>query len=317
MKTSIIGLLALGVVAALSAAVLLAAINGPDRPMVDRDREVVALVANEDMPSVTVLTEAMFSETTIKSSEAPRGLLSNPVQVLGRPLTRPVVKGQPLTADCFATKRRGVDLVAALEEGKRAVTLELALAAGLEGLLYPGSVVDVLATFEVDQTGTQRERLAVSTTLLHGVEVLAIDTQTIKSEANAIGEQEQSRTLRKTRRVTLLVDSDQAKALQLATEHGTLSLAMRNPLDKSKAGDEPTLLSGGRLARLAEYLEASVPRPGIATPAEDAPNQAQAAPRRDTTRQWDVTILRGTQVEVRSMSRDQDAAAKLAADPRS
>ncbi len=38
--------------------------------------------------------------------------------------------------------------------------------------------------------------------------------------------------------VTLLVDSKQAKALQLAMEQGTLSLALRNPLDPATTDNE-------------------------------------------------------------------------------
>jgi len=317
MKYSMIGLLVLGLIAALSAAVLLAVIKAPQRNASGQSAEVVALIANHDMPSVTVVTEAMITETAIAQAEAPKGLLTSPLQALGRPLTRPVVKGQPLTADCFASSRRGIDLVAALEEGKRAVTVELALAAGLEGLLYPGSVVDVLATFDVDRRGTNGENVAVATTLLHGVEVLAIDIETVKTDADGQAKEVEAGALRKTRRVTLLVDSDQAKALQLAAEHGSVSLAMRNPLDKTEPGEEPTLLSGGRLARLAEYLEASVPHPGAAAKTTDPAGEAPAsAANRGAARQWDVTILRGTAVEVRSMSRGDGAEPKLAADQR-
>src|SRR5690606_34787440 len=59
--------------------------------------------------------------------------------------------------------------------------------------------------------------------------------------------------------VTFLVNSRQAEALQLAAQYGTVSLAMRNPLDEQSAQSEPTLLHQGRLASWAEMMASSVP----------------------------------------------------------
>src|SRR6185503_8819315 len=85
------------------------------------------------------------------------------------------------------------------------------------------------------------QRGALTTTLLERVQVLAVEAKSVVSgSAETVGTDTSvaadaiSRANR-TRRVTLLVDTKQAKALQLGMEQGTLSLALRNPLDTGSA----------------------------------------------------------------------------------
>ena len=55
-----------------------------------------------------------------------------------------------------------------------------------------------------------------------------------------------------------MVDPRQAEALQLAMGHGSISLAMRNPLDRYPVDVDATVLSEGRLAKLGSALTPSV-----------------------------------------------------------
>ena len=65
---------------------------------------------------------------------------------------------------------------------------------------------------------------------------LAIEQQTVVSPGKTVSEMENvSSRATDVRCVTLLVDSRQANALQLAMEQGVLSLALRNPLDATGA----------------------------------------------------------------------------------
>jgi Flp pilus assembly protein CpaB len=182
--------------------------------------------------------------------------------------------------------------------------------------------VDVLASFSLNRDGSSLGQ-AVSTTLLHNVQVLAVDDRTV-TDAPPADEEEPSRA-KPTRtvsrggiRVTLLVDSRQAKALQLATGNGTISLAMRNPSDDDRGEEDPTLLNGGQLAQLAQLLEAPVngddfrepkervviPAPAPAPVVEPQPVVVPVVPvvpaAPPPTPMWDVQIIRGTEVQVRS-----------------
>ena len=325
MRMSIIGLIALGLVAAFSAALLMAAMGktpGSMRANNSGDRDVTVLVPARDLPIVAKVRAEDISEHTIKAKDAPAGVLLDSVHAVGKVLTHPVVEGQPLTSDCFANNTRGMELVSDLPPGKRAVTVELKLSDGLEGLLYPGSVVDVLALFRFDsQMKRDRGADAVSTTLLRGVTVLAIDdvTASVSEDEKAGGKGGGALSQRKTRRVTLLVDSRQAEALQLASAQGTVSLAMRNPQDTTEADRDGTLLSGGQLASLAEYLgswvgengEGEAPErapadPDPAPPAASAPPAAPPVTQSPKVSEWNVTVMRGDRIDVQNFVKDEE-----------
>ena len=126
----------------------------------------------------------------------------------------------------------------------------------MEGLLYPGCVVDVLASFKVSSKVKLGE--AVSTTLLTSIQVMAVENQTVASYDEGKKETQSPNSTRQKLLVTLMVESKQAEALQLAMENGRISLAMRNPNDALEVDKDATLLSEGRLAQLARLLAPNV-----------------------------------------------------------
>ena len=109
----------------------------------------------------------------VRKAEIPEGALTNSVQIVGRVLTAPMVAGQPFRGSLFAQEGGGVYLAASLPPGKRAISISLADWSAMAGLLYPGSVVDIPVSMNTDQKGS------VSTTLLQGLHVIAIGTQSV------------------------------------------------------------------------------------------------------------------------------------------
>jgi len=259
-RWSIIFLAMFGVVAAIAAAILTASLSaqriqavGPSEP-----REVTILVASRDLRAMEVLSEGDFIEKQIPVKAADESQYTNSTQVVGRMLSLPVKAGQPLARNSFPAEGSGLLLAAHLPMGKRAWTLSLDDHSGLERIIYPGSIVDVVASFKIDASDDLGR--AVSTTLLQNIEVLAVENSTIVNKESA-EEQEARSTRTGTRRsllVTLMVDSRQAEALQLAVEHGDISLAMRNPSDVTVAASNATLLAEGQLAQLAQLLAPKV-----------------------------------------------------------
>jgi pilus assembly protein CpaB len=272
MRWSIVGLVLLGVIAAVCAAVLVMAVRASGRgapaAKVQGPGEVEVVVAAKAMPALSVVDTKSVLVEKVAASEAPPGFIANPVQVIGKVLAAPMVEGQAFTPNCFATGGRGPQLAAALPKGMRAVCVSLAEHTGLEALLYPGSVVDVLASFRVPSARSGQSE-ALSTTLIQGVEVLAIEDETVMSDREA-KEERPLRPAGRRRNITLLVTSRQATALQLAMEYGSLSLAMRNPLDTVGTSEKATLLS--------ELSEALASREGPPAPAPVATGMAPVAP---------------------------------------
>ena len=192
----------------------------------------------------------------------------------------------------------------------RAVSVPVSKHSVMGGLLYPGSIVDVVATFRLSNNDRATGE-AISTTLLHGVQVLAIQQKSIMSGPDS---EEQSAPPASVREltVTLMVDSKQAQALQLAMEKGSVSLAMRNPLDKDPVDAEAMVLSQGRLARMGsmltpavlheDKLEGNLADLGSTithNPAVCDKNLANKQSASDPA-QWHVEVIRGKNVTQRS-----------------
>ncbi len=254
-RWSIVFLGLFGVVAAVAAAVITASLSaqgiqavGPAAP-----REVTILVAAHDLRAMEVITEDDVVAKKIPEKVATDSQYSDPTQVVGRMLSLSVKQGQPLAKNSFPADGSGLLLAAHLPHGQRAVTLSLDDHAGLERIIYPGCIVDVVVSFTLDASDDIGR--AVSTTMLQNIEVLAVEDSTVVNKENA--ETEEARSTRSSTRrllVTVMVNSKQAEALQLAVEHGKISLAMRNPADLADATSDATVLAEGQLAQLAQLL---------------------------------------------------------------
>ena len=294
MRWSVIALVVVGVVAAMAAAVLVGSLKAtvsspPARP---QPKLVSVLYATQSLPALTVVDPNAVESRREPLDKAPKGHIGDASQVVGRVVYYPVVKGQPFVTENFASGKTGLGLAAAVREGMRAFTLSLDPEAALSGLLYPGSVVDILASFKVPAPeGRKGEELA-SITILHGVHVLAIEDKTVVSqeEDEKPGAAKSSSSAARTGRrlVTLMVDPNQAEVLQLAQTNGTVSLAMRNPLEKS-----PGDVTATRLSQVCQLLarepQPQTPPPALPPVVEPTTRKAVVTP---PTPVWTVQVLR-------------------------
>jgi pilus assembly protein CpaB len=238
-------LVLLGVFAALCAAVLVATLkarNSAPAPAADEQVEIV--VATKDLAAMTVVDSNCVKVETVSKKDAPPDRIppdrvSSAYSAVGRVLSVPLVMGQVFTEKCFAKEGSGAHLAAVLPEGMRAVSIPVEGAAGLKGLLYPGSLVDVFASFSRAPGGSGGPAGQVlSMPLIERVQVLAIETNTVFAPGEAHVDTAASRRGDNKTMVTLMVSPEDAQALQLAMGQGTLMLALRNPLDQQrKAAD--------------------------------------------------------------------------------
>lgn len=325
MRVAVILLVGLGLLAAACATVLVRVMVRPrvaDQAKVVTDPEVSLLTANGPLNAMTVVDGRSVTVQKVKKSELPEGALSNTVQVIGKVITRPMVEGEAFTKSCFASDSlTGVYLASAVPEGKRAITVNLQESYGMAGILYPGSVVDVLVSLENPNGGGQ----AIATTLLQGLQVLAIGSQTVTSEQEFEDKGPGALTKKQGsvnhRMVTVLVTPKQAEVLQLAMLYGTVSLSMRNPLDVRPVNHQLTQVSdftekrgptfGDRLGQLATALlanaqkkkdESTPPTTAVASagPPSTDPFAAPGETKSSTNPLWEMLIVRGTDAEKRS-----------------
>jgi len=303
-KWSLAGLIFAGIAAALCAAVLVAASStGKDKAETATPKDVEIAVAAKDLTPGKVVEQGHVVHQTIPAEGTSEDALAA-AQVIGKVLTVPMVQGQMFTSECFAKGDAGLLLASALPNGMRAVSVSLSFHSGLKGLLYPGSVVDVVASFRGStSTGTDCEPASI--TLLQGVQVLAIDSKTVVSEDEQMTGNSKTLSERKLI-VTLMLEAEQAEFLKLAMEYGTITLAMRNPLDtESKEGGFTTLaeLQQGPEAPQHHFLKEvaagflaacrSAPRPSPIKEAAEPPPPPVVAEAPEETPAWETTVIRG------------------------
>lgn len=220
----------------------------------------------EAAPKATVVTIAKpipaFSKLTaddvvIKQMPAdmvPEGALREQSMAAGRFTKQPMFPGEPvMEAKLFAS---GMEYpsVLPLPKGKRAVTVAVNEVVGVAGFISVGSIVDVIATMDVEQK-------SISRIILQGIQVLAA-AQNPQPEDDAQAKVVSS--------VTLAVTPEQAEQLTMATEKGAIRLAMRSPLEDGSSdtqGVTPGALVG---------IKPPAPAPVAKAPSKPAPAKVAA-----------------------------------------
>ena len=146
----------------------------------------------------------------------PQGAHANPDRLVGRVVSRAVVKGEPIFASGLLPEGTAAGLPALISEAHRAVSVKVDQVVGVAGFVQPGARVDVLATLRNTKEGN------FSNVILQDVRVLAVD-QTIDRARD--GEPKVVNV------ATLEVDPAEARRLVHAAHEGRLQLALRGPGD--------------------------------------------------------------------------------------
>ena len=306
MRWAIVILIILGLLAALSASLLVSVLRsgGRDELKMSGKGEVKTIVAAKSLPAMSLITSQDIVVKNVPRKGLSINYLSDPVQVVGRVLAAPVNEGRVITKSLLISDGGGAQLAAVLQPGMRAVSVPVASHSVMGGLLYPGCLVDVIATFRLRYQDERGQ--AISTTLLRGIQVLAIQNESVlsDSEIDRAANKGASRSSEGQLTVTLMVDTKQAEALQLAMDNGKISLAMRNPNDQKTIDTEGLVLSQGRLAKLGELLSPSdlapsvVDQNGNSTGIRNADQLKRIfSDESAKSQQWGVTVIRGREVK--------------------
>lgn len=189
------------------------------------DKTVSIVAAARDLPAGTRLKKADLKLVKAVEKDAPKTVVAEINSVLERPLLFPVNANEPITTGKIASVSGAEGIAATIEPGKRAVSVPITDSTGAGGLIQPRAHVDVLFT----RSGSMAE--AVTATVLEDIVVLSIgrstEVQTGPADPRAPRPQNQA--------ATLLVTPEQARKLEWARNQGKISLALRNPLDRTVA----------------------------------------------------------------------------------
>ena len=177
---------------------------------------------------------AVYRVKTSESKKYTHGLeyMANPQQIIGRIVQKAMKKGDVFQSESLYPEGTGPSIAERLKPGFRAKTIGVRGTGILSGLAPPGAMVDVL--FRTNETPT-KEIPEATVTLLHGVEVLAVQENTAPNGKNT----------NTPANVTLAVSPSQANALTIVEGRGEFSLALRG--DNEDAGPvnvDPQTLEG-------------------------------------------------------------------------
>ena len=179
MKWAIVVLIIFGLLAALSASLLVNALRSETTgdPKLSGKGEVKAVVAVKSLPARSLITPQDITVKNVPRKGLAATYFSEPEQVVGKVLRVPVAEGKVLTQSELLTGGSGVQLAATLQPGMRAVSVPVSIHSVMGGMLYPGCIVDVIATFRLSDQADRGQ--AMSTTLLRGIQVLAIQNASV------------------------------------------------------------------------------------------------------------------------------------------
>ncbi len=156
--------------------------------------------------------------------------------IIGRKVRRAILKDEVITPAALIPEATGGYMAAALDDGMRAVSIDVKASSSVAGFVTPGDHVDVLVVYRVkvrtnNPQALQRQVISNATeTVLSNVRVLAVDQRSDSTSGDKVA-------VGKT--VTLEVTPKQAEALATAEAMGDLRLALR------QMGDDKSFNSGG------------------------------------------------------------------------
>jgi pilus assembly protein CpaB len=213
------------------------------------------VVAAVDIELGSRLNPQLLKTTDWPSGSVPAGALADPQALQDRVVKTSILRGEPILEAKLAPMGSSGGLSAVIPEGKRAITVRVNDVIGVAGFALPGNYVDIVVNTQIDREGSGDKQ--ISKIVLEHILVLAVAQEANRDETKP----------KVVNAVTLEVTPDQAEKLDLARSVGTLSLVLRNQVDKHGA-------------QTAGIMKRQLLAGDLTSPAEPAPTpKPKAAPR--------------------------------------
>lgn len=255
-----LGLFVLAALVSLAAAVYAASwVAG--RGSLDTDKVVVAAT---DIPLGSKIIPTMLSTADWPRGSVPDGAFNDVQRLQDRVVKVGVLRGEAVLEGKLAPEGTKGGLAAIIAPGKRAMSVRVNDVVGVAGFALPGNYVDVLVNAEQEQGGKPQDKRQISMTVLENVLVLAVAQEAGRDETKP----------KVVSAVTLELSPGDAEKLDLARSVGSLSLVLRNQVDKdavSTAG-----ITKDQLFGVTEPAPASAPVK-VAAAAKPAVQRARPA----------------------------------------
>lgn len=213
-----IGLLFLALVTGLAAAVYAAGWVS-QQGSIASNKVVVAVV---DIELGSKITPQMLTTVDWPTASVPAGAFKEIKDLQDRVVKVSVLRGEAILDGKLAPPGTKGGLSAVIAEGKRAMTVRVNDVVGVAGFALPGNYVDVVLNTQQDSKNKGEEARKISKTVLEHVLVLAVAQEAGRDDTKP----------KVVSAVTLELSLEDSEKLDLARSVGTLSLVLRNQIDK-------------------------------------------------------------------------------------
>ncbi len=211
-------------------------------------------VAAMDIELGSKINPQMLKSVDWPTGSVPEGAFNDLKLLEGRVVKSSVQRGEPILAAKLAPVGTQGGLSAVIAEGKRAMTVRVNDVVGVAGFALPGNYVDVMVNTQQDKDQRSDENIQISRTVLEHVLVLAVAQEASRDETKP----------KVVNAVTLELFPGDAEKLDLARSVGTLSLVLRNQIDKT-----PVVTAG--ITKKELFGEKVAPPPAVPAPVVSAP----------------------------------------------
>jgi pilus assembly protein CpaB len=204
------------------------------------------VVAARDIELGSALDKSMLQIVRWPAHSIPAGTNSEIAELDTRVVRTSVLRGEPLVEGKLAPIGTKGGLSAVIGSGNRAITVKVNEVIGVAGFALPGNFVDVLVNIRDDKDKP------ISKIVLERILVLAVAQEAGRDETKP----------KVVSAVTVEVTPEQAEKLDLARSIGTLSLALRNQIDRDQVqtvGVRQADLLHVALVPVAKVVRRSVP----------------------------------------------------------
>ena len=179
------------------------------------------VVAAVDIELGSKINPQMLSTTDWPSGSMPPGAFKDIKELQDRVVRVSVLRGDAVLERKLAPAGTQGGLSAVIADGKRAMTVRVNDVVGVAGFALPGNYVDVMVNAQQDK-GKSEENKQISKTVLEHVLVLAVAQESGRDDTKP----------KVVSAVTLELTLEDSEKLDLARSVGTLSLVLRNQVDK-------------------------------------------------------------------------------------
>ncbi|RQR57633.1 Flp pilus assembly protein CpaB [Burkholderia sp. Bp9126] len=177
-------------------------------------------VAATDLNLGEPIGPAQLRTVSWPTGSVPPGAFTDTKPLEGRVVRTSLARGEPVLEAKLAPLGTKGGLSAVIGAGNRAITVRVNDVVGVAGFALPGNYVDVIVnTQEPGKTDNQQ---SISKIVLEHILVLAVAQQVSRDDTAP----------KVVNAVTLEVSPEQAEKLDVARSVGTLSLVLRNQVDK-------------------------------------------------------------------------------------